>query len=154
MPSNKGQVSKRPIRSHAESKLMNKTTPPEKPAAALPDSGGYLTLAGPFKAADDGLTLEAGPHHMNGYNNTHGGLVMSFASATLRDLAEKTASGPCRLVSFNSDFLAAGGPTDLLEGKARVTRATRSILFIEGTVSAGDRVLNRATAIYAVGDEA
>jgi acyl-coenzyme A thioesterase PaaI-like protein len=53
-------------------------------------------------------------------------------------------------LSLNCDFVSAGEPGERVEGRAIVTRATRSVMFMSGTLTVGERVLMTATGVYAV----
>ena len=51
-------------------------------------------------------------------------------------------------IRMNSDFLSSARPGDWLEGTARVTRATRSVVFCEAELYVGQRTVLRATGVF------
>ena len=46
--------------------------------------------------------------------------------------------------------MSAGEIGEVVTGEARVTRATRSVLFLSGTFTVGERILMTASGIYGV----
>lgn len=89
--------------------------------------------------------------HLNGGGAIHGGLLMSLADTVLGFTAQDgAATKAAATVTLNTDFLAAGKPDEIVWGTAHVTRATRSLIFISGELTQGDRTLMTATGIWKV----
>jgi acyl-coenzyme A thioesterase PaaI-like protein len=117
--------------------------------------GGY---AGPVARGEDGggtvFLLDIARQHLNGDERLHGGMMMSLASIVMGEVANVAAAAQdgatARPLSVNCDFVAAGEPGERVEGRAEVTRATRSVLFITGELRVGARILMTATGVYAI----
>jgi acyl-coenzyme A thioesterase PaaI-like protein len=82
-------------------------------------------------------------------------MMMSLAAIVMGEVADETAKArdagaKAQALSLNCDFVSAGEPGDRVEGRATVTRATRSVLFISGSLSVGGRILMTATGVFAV----
>jgi acyl-coenzyme A thioesterase PaaI-like protein len=126
--------------------------PPGYEICDMPD-GGFAALIGPLfiRQSDSGprFAFRAETKHANARGVVHGGRLMAFADQALGltiqralntlDLA--TASLTCNLV-------ASARPGDLIEGVATITRITKRIIFIKGTVTCGDVVLMDASGIW------
>lgn len=98
-----------------------------------------------FKREETGeinCAFVAQPHHLNGSATTHGGLLMAFADFSLFAIAQDSlTTGFGVTISLNSEFIAAGKLDELIEGRGRVVRSTRSLVFVQGEIVVGDRVL-------------
>jgi uncharacterized protein (TIGR00369 family) len=112
-------------------------------------SGGsdpYETLIGPFYfRQEDGrarCVFEPKAHHLNGGGAIHGGCLMSFADFSLFAIAHN-ALRDVRAVTmtFNSEFIGAGGRDEWVEARGEVVRDTRSVVFIRGIVTQAERPL-------------
>ena len=120
---------------------------------------GFGAHAGPVlrgRDADGQVYLfEVEEHHLNGGDRLHGGMMMTLASMVLGDVAGAAAArnGPdaeARVLSLNCDFVSAGAKGEQITGRAHVTRATRTVLFISGELRVGERILMSATGVYAI----
>jgi acyl-coenzyme A thioesterase PaaI-like protein len=117
--------------------------------------GGY---AGPVARGEDGsgtvFLFDIARQHLNGDDRLHGGMMMSLVSIVMGEVANTTAAAQdgatARPLSVNCDFVSAGEPGERVEGRAEVTRATRSVLFINGELRVGARILMTATGVYAI----
>lgn len=122
------------------------------------DKSGFGAYAGPVLRQDGGgFTFEIAEHHLNGDERLHGGMMMTLASIVLGAVAKETAAekspgATVRPLSLNCDFVSAGEKGDRVEGRAEVTRATRTVLFISGELRVGERMLMTATGVYAIKD--
>ncbi len=106
----------------------------------------YEDMIGPFYMKENGdgtyrTAFYAQDKHINGQGALHGGLLMSFADFALFAIAKDHLDGPCVTVGFNSEFIGAAGAGPLIEASGEVLRATRSLLFVRGTVFTGDQTL-------------
>jgi len=111
-----------------------------------PDSDPFETMAGPMgrKRNEDGsysCAFFAEEKHCNGHGNLHGGMLMTFADYSLFGIASDVLDGPCVTVSFNSEFISAVGPGQLIEARGEVVRNTRSLVFVRGTIMGGGQTL-------------
>jgi uncharacterized protein (TIGR00369 family) len=117
---------------------------------------GFNLFAGPFyRLPDDGevrrfafIVLEK---HMNAAGTTHGGLLMTFADIAMsRTSRLATGAQSCSTVSLSCDFAGPGRLGDLVEIKVRVTRKTRTLVFLMSEITAGERVLMTATGLWRI----
>jgi uncharacterized protein (TIGR00369 family) len=112
------------------------------------DNPGFIGLIGPLWARLEAegqwaYAFQAGPQHVNGRGIVHGGMLMSFADHALGMIVwtavERRA---CVTVGLNNQFLAPVQQGDWVEGRGRILRQTRSLVFIQGALSvAGKEVM-------------
>ncbi|MEX0298251.1 MAG: PaaI family thioesterase [Kordiimonas sp.] len=106
----------------------------------------FELLVGPFylNEQSDGTfksAFIAEQKHTNAMGIVHGGLLMSFADFSLFSIARNKVDGDCVTVGFNSEFVSSGKVGELIESSGEVVRATRSLLFVRGTIYSGDNTL-------------
>ena len=104
----------------------------------------YETNNGPFwhRMEDDGgihCAFRVEKKHLNGGNFVHGGCFMSFADYCLFATAATILQGPGVTMSFACEFLDAAREGELIEGRAEITRAGKSVLFMRGTLTSSER---------------
>lgn len=78
--------------------------------------------------------------HLNGQRTVHGGCLMAFADYCLAAFATAHV-GPGVTVGFSCEFLDAAREGELVECDGEVTRAGSSLIFLRGTMRAGERKL-------------
>ena len=104
-------------------------------------SDPFETLTGPFYMrglAEGGYECAFMPqiHHANGMGNIHGGALMTFADFALFAHAHDLMSEhPCVTMQFESQFVGGAKVGIIIESKAEIVRATRTIIFIRGLLS-------------------
>jgi hypothetical protein len=76
--------------------------------------------------------------------------LLGRGEALLAAEAAKAAAGALRLLSFNAEFLGAAEPGAMISGTAKVARATRSAIFVTGTLSCAGRPIVTLAGIYQV----
>lgn len=106
----------------------------------------YETAIGPFcfKIEDGRARCAFQPRreHLNGGGTIHGGALMSFADFALFSIAHKALEGVHAVtLTCNCEFLSAGGLNDVIEAEGEVLRETRSLIFVRGVVTQGQRPL-------------
>ncbi|WP_428247681.1 PaaI family thioesterase [Ferrovibrio sp.] len=113
-----------------------------------PENPGFTGLTGPFWARQEGdglwaYAFQAQLKHLNGRGMVHGGMLMTFADQALgKTVYHAVDRQPCVTVSLNNQFVAPAREGDFLEGRGRIVRRTRSLVFIQGGLSvAGNDVL-------------
>ena len=135
------------------------TLPPMPNGFSPVQTEGFGGFAGPVMGGKDAegplFLFDIAPQHLNGDQRLHGGMMMSLMSIVLGEVAQNTAAAKeagakARPLSLNCDFVSAGEPGERVEGRATITRATRSVLFMSGTLTVGGRVLMTATGVYAI----
>jgi acyl-coenzyme A thioesterase PaaI-like protein len=76
---------------------------------------------------------------------------MAFADAVLGTAVNLAIDGaPSATMTLNTDFISTAKALERVEGEAEVTRRTRSVVFVQGRVYAGDKTLLTATGIWKV----
>lgn len=101
----------------------------------------YETHNGPycFRAQPDGSVRTAyqpKPHQLNGAGAIHGGALASFADFSLFAFAgDALANTMAVTVSLNCEFVGAGDLNGWVEGDGKLIRATRTLIFVQGTLS-------------------
>lgn len=88
--------------------------------------------------------------HTNPLGIVHGGVEMTMLDICLGATAGVVVGhrGVYPTVNLNISFMAAAGEGEALLAQAEVTKITRSLAFVTGRISAGDRVLATATGVY------
>jgi len=115
----------------------------------------YPAMIGPFFArrAGEGWEYAFLPEqrHLNIGGVVHGGMLMSFVDDVLgMTVWEAAARKPVTTVQLNNHFIAPGRLGDLIIGRGEVLRATRSVVFIRGTLTQGDKVLTHADGVWKI----
>ncbi|MGF1456485.1 MAG: PaaI family thioesterase [Alphaproteobacteria bacterium] len=132
------------------------TAPAMAPAAGFASALGMMTrLAGAGPEGADLLRFETGATHDDGRGMVHGGVLMTFAHVLLGTCLYPDPAAPAPgSLSVTCEFLAEAPAGAVLEGAARITRRTRSIIFLAGDiVEAGPdpaRPLMTATGLWRV----
>ncbi|MEI9994854.1 MAG: PaaI family thioesterase [Rhizomicrobium sp.] len=118
--------------------------------------GGFNLHAGPIwrLPADGELRRFALPilaKHMNGSGSIHGGMLMTFADISMSQTA-RAASGAagCSTVSLTCDFVGPARPGEILESRVRVTRLTRTMVFLSADIVCGARPVAVATGLWKI----
>jgi acyl-coenzyme A thioesterase PaaI-like protein len=116
---------------------------------------GFTQHIGPIWARREGevwiygLLPEA--KHLNSRGVVHGGMLMSFADEALSlwvwEAAERKR---CATIQLDTHFLAAIRPGQFVIARGEVTRRTRSVLFVRGSFSVGEREVATAKGIWKV----
>lgn len=116
---------------------------PERPSAFGGLVGPVLDAQGQSRR---GFRVEA--KHLNNAGIAHGGMLMSLADMTLGRGASDATGGPAVTVRMVSDFHGPARLGDWVEGQARVTRTTRTMVFVEAEVRANGRLILSASGVF------
>lgn len=140
---------------------MSTTDTASKAAAATPpegfeestNRGPFTTHNGPFfhKVNEDGSFVHgfrAAEQHCNGMGIVHGGLVTAFADGLMGTAVWRSTQVVGLTIRLNADFLSIAKVGDWVEGTATVTRATRSVAFVESHVHVGSRPILHTTGVF------
>jgi acyl-coenzyme A thioesterase PaaI-like protein len=126
------------------------------PGAENISRAGFNLYAGPFwRLPPDGpvhrFALIPEEKHLNCNGSLHGGMLMTFADISM-SRASRAVSGAqsCSTVSLTCDFIGPGKLGDVIESRVRVTRQTRTLIFLSADIVAGDRVLGVATGLWKI----
>ncbi|HEX6958573.1 MAG TPA: PaaI family thioesterase [Ferrovibrio sp.] len=117
--------------------------------------GPFTQLVGPVwakrEAEGSAYGFLAEERHTNSRGVVHGGMLMTFVDHGLGwivwDLVEHRA---CATVSLNTQFVAAVKPGDWVELRGRLVRQTRSLIFIQATVTVAERTVLVADGIWKI----
>jgi len=112
------------------------------------DEPGFIALVGPLWQRGEGKAVAFGflaqEKHLNRRNVVHGGALMTFADQALGLTAREVTGGlPQATIQLDTHFLAPAAAGEIV-------RHTRSILFMQGTVSVGERAIASAQGIWKV----
>ena len=95
--------------------------------------------------------LQTTAEHANPGGLLHGGVIMAFADHCLGLYVWEAANrAPNVTIQLNTHFLAAAQPGAFLELHGEVTRATRGLVFIRGTLSVEGRDIAAVDGIWRV----
>lgn len=127
------------------------------PGAENISRGGFNLHAGPiWRLPAEGevyrFALPVIDKHMNGSGSVHGGLLMTFADISMSQSSRAaTGAQSCSTVSLTCDFVGPGKAGDILESRVRVTRKTRTMVFLSADIVVGSRVVAVATGLWKIG---
>jgi len=92
--------------------------------------------------------LLATADHLNPAGVVHGGLLTALLDHGISAVAwEALGRRACVTVQLDTHFLAAAREGQFLELRARVVRATSSLVFMQGEISAAGQVIATAVAV-------
>jgi uncharacterized protein (TIGR00369 family) len=116
---------------------------------------GYPALIGPFwyRREEGGFRygFPAEARHLNLGGVVHGGMLMSFADDVLgMTVWEAAGRKPCTTVQLSTQFISPARAGEFVEGRAEVLRSTRSVVFVRGLVTVGDRTVIHADGIWKI----
>lgn len=129
--------------------------PPPGPDWKIMQVEGYTSLIGPFEARREGdawaYRFVAEPRHINIGGVVHGGMLMSFLDDVL-GLTVWGAAGrkPVTTVQLNTHFISPARVGDAVIGRAEVLRATRTVVFIRGTLHVEGRLVAAADGVWKI----
>jgi uncharacterized protein (TIGR00369 family) len=117
--------------------------------------GAFSQHNGPYFLKGEGDDFRLGfrvlPRHCNSYGVVHGGMVMTFADRLLATAVAMKAPQRMLTVRMTTDFIGMARAGDWVEGKGRVTRAGRSLVFVEGSADVlGGRPIFSASGVFKV----
>ncbi len=132
--------------------MNDDATPPEgfRPQA---EPASFEAHCGPLytSGADAGYAcaIRADERHCNKRGAVHGGLLITLADHTLGHIVWRHVDeAACATVTLNTDFVSGAVIGDWLVCRGAVTRETRSLVFIQGEVRCGERVVMTASGIW------
>ena len=125
----------------------------------LPVGGEFIAVNGPLYLRRDGDAVRLGfrvePRHANPMGICHGGMMASFCDMLLPMSAHRQCAEVkgrfLPTVSLQIDYLAPAPVGAWVEGEAQVLRATRSLVFMQGLVSADGAPAARVSGIFKIG---
>lgn len=124
-------------------------------------SNPFSDVIGPFwQKQEDGhflFGMLCSPNTLNNAGVMHGGCLSTFCDQALggtlyETLSRTQPSGAPPIgsvtVQLNVQFLAAIRPGDFIIGRCRVTRQTRTLVFMDGLVDAGSETVASVQAVF------
>ncbi|QOZ36405.1 PaaI family thioesterase [Bradyrhizobium sp. CCBAU 53421] len=80
--------------------------------------------------------------HCNDSGNVHGGCLMTFADFCLSVATLPVLEGQApTTINFSGSFIDAAQEGDLIMGNCEITRAGRSLIFVQGRLTTNERIL-------------
>ncbi len=134
---------------------MNTTASRSAPAGYIPvfNETGFNKYVGPIWQSPDGaeFLFDVREMHLNGGGALHGGMAMALADIVLGRTV-RIALGDARAltISLNCDFVGPAKLGDRIRGTAKITRKTRSIVFISGELAVEGRTIMTATGLWKI----
>lgn len=118
----------------------------------------YPALIGPFWARREPGEVRAWRYgflaekrHGNLGGVVHGGMLMSFADDVLgMTVWEAAGRKPCTTVQLSTHFISPARIGEFVEGRAEVLRATRTVVFVRGLLTVGDRTVVSAEGVWKI----
>ena len=118
--------------------------------------GGFNLYAGPFwRLPNEGdahrYALLVEPKHMNSSGSLHGGVLMTFADIAMSQTSRAVSgASTCTTVSLTCDFTGPGKLGDVIIAKVRLTRQTRTMIFLAAELVCAERTLGVATGLWKI----
>jgi uncharacterized protein (TIGR00369 family) len=115
----------------------------------------YPAMIGPFLARHAGAgweyAFQVEQRHLNIGGVAHGGMLMSFIDDVLgMTVWEAAGRQAVTTVQLNTHFIAPARLGDLVIGRGEVLRATRTVVFIRGLLTVGERTLVHADGVWKI----
>ncbi|MDE0944511.1 MAG: PaaI family thioesterase [Alphaproteobacteria bacterium] len=133
-----------------EDRIDDKAPPPDFIPSSRPSP--YVGMIGPLFEVPDDPDNRRGfwvlGDHLNNAGIIHGGMVMSFADNLLARAVSNSGTGMAVTLHMTSDFIGPAHLGDWVEGKAHVTRTTRTLVFVEGEIYTRKRTMMTAKAVF------
>ena len=118
-------------------------------------SHAFGTHVGPFYRPADGNTLLSGfladERHGNKRGVTHGGMLATAFDVALGNACWAAAGQqPSATVQLNIQYIGALKLGEFATIRAEIIRTTRSLVFVRGMMSVGDRVVATGEGIWKI----
>lgn len=122
-------------------------------------AGPFFSVLGPLyrHRTEDGrsvLGLRVAAQHANHIGVAHGGMLTTLADGALGiNLSRHPRyNRPLVTVNLNTDFLSSAQLGEWLEARVEFRRLGGRLAFADCLISAGERLVLRATGVFAVAD--
>jgi uncharacterized protein (TIGR00369 family) len=97
------------------------------------------------------FAFRADARHANDRGVVHGGMLMTFADQAFGELVlDSVERRLCATVQLNTHFIAAVQIGELVEARGEIVRGTRSLVFIRGLLTVGERTVASIDGIWKV----
>lgn len=107
----------------------------------------FDVVVGPFysRVGPDGqmrCAFRAEQKHMNAGHRMHGGCLMTFADIAMFQIAYQEMEGASGVtVQLDSTFIDGAYVGELVEASGQVMKAGKSLIFVRGQITTGERLL-------------
>ena len=97
------------------------------------------------------FAFTADARHVNDRGVVHGGMLVTFADQAFGELVlDSVGRRLCATVQLNTHFIAAVQVGDLVEARGEIVRGTRSLVFMRGLLTVGERTVAAIDGIWKV----
>jgi acyl-coenzyme A thioesterase PaaI-like protein len=115
----------------------------------------FNTHVGPFYQREDGDALACGfvtdERHGNKRGVVHGGMIATAFDVALGNAGWQASGGkPSATVQLNIHYIGALQLHEFAQITIEITRATRSLVFLRGVMSVGDRTIATADGVWKI----
>lgn len=132
---------------------MNQDGAPGPGWTALADEG-FLAHVGPVFSREDPedfrCAFRAEARHANLLGVVQGGMLMTAGDRALGLAAWRAAGRPCATIQFAMQFVSAGRIGEWIVVEPEIVRVTSSLVFLRGTLRAGNRVVASADGVWRI----
>ncbi len=120
---------------------------------------GFIAANGPLyvKKQERGLLLgfRVEPRHCNPAGICHGGMIATFCDMLLpisaHQLSDELSRRFLPTISLQVDYLAPSPRGAWVQGEAQLLRGTRSLVFLQGLVTADGEPVARVSGVFKIG---
>ncbi|CAN5475966.1 PaaI family thioesterase [soil metagenome] len=134
-------------------------TPPSPGFELLAQGNTFLDTVGPAWIRVEGGSatslLDVARQHTNPNGTVHGGMLMSLMDVTLGSAvqghlqaASPGGEGHPITMQFSCSLIGGAAAGQQVRFDAKVDRVTRTVAFVSGRATSGDRLLMTATAVF------
>ena len=115
----------------------------------------FATHVGPFWQPPEGGERHCGfladHRHGNKRGVVHGGMLATAFDVALGNAAwDAAGQKPCATIQLNIHYVGALALGEFADLQAEITRATRSLVFLRGTMRVGDRTVATADGVWKI----
>ena len=97
------------------------------------------------------FAFQADARHANDRGVVHGGMLVTFADQAFGELVLDSIDRKlCATIQLNTQFIGAVQIGDFVEGRGEIVRGTRSLIFLRGMLTVGDRAVAAVDGIWKV----
>lgn len=140
---------------------MSADTEPKVPEGFKPRrfGDGFIAGNGPLyqKKLEHGVLLgfRVEPRHCNPMGICHGGMIATFCDMLLpisaHHLSDALSERFLPTISLQVDYLAPSPKGAWVQGQGQLLRSTRSLVFMQGLVTADGEPVARASGVFKIG---
>jgi uncharacterized protein (TIGR00369 family) len=120
---------------------------------------GFIASNGPLyvKKLERGVLIgfRVEPRHCNPMGICHGGMIATFCDMLLpisaHHLSDELSQRFLPTISLQVDYLAPSPKGAWVQGEGQLLRSTRSLVFMQGLVTADGQAVARASGVFKIG---